>query len=91
MKKYFIPLIITYLILCLSTNSNGQTQSPTPEKRYPIYLTLNQIQVLVTAVRSPDDVSANAKKNVLQDIINQANAALEPTKKDSTQKQIQKK
>jgi len=84
MKKYILPLIITWLILCLSTNVNAQTQPTTHEKRYPIYLTLNQIQILVTAVQSPDDVSANAKKNVLQEIISQANAALTPSKKDST-------
>jgi hypothetical protein len=79
MKKLLIIIVITALS---STNVKAQTQQP--EKRYPIYLTLNQIQVLVTAVQSPDDVSANAKKNVLSDIVAQTNAQLAPPKKDST-------
>ena len=85
MKKYILPLIITWLILCLSTNVSAQVSKPIePEKKITLHLTLNQIQILVTAVQSPDDVSANAKKNVLQEIISQANAALTPSKKDST-------
>ena len=82
--KYIICLLTA--IITLTYTTKGQAQTQPPENRYPIYFTLNQIQVIVTSIQSPDDVSKNAKQNVLNEIISQANAALIPPKKDSTTK-----
>lgn len=75
LKKNLILLIISTVLLSFSTNQ--------PEKKYPVEATVQDWNLAVACILSPDDVSPNQKKYIANLIVTQVNTQLP---KDTTKK-----
>lgn len=65
LKKNLILLIISIVLLSFSTNQ--------PEKKYPVEATVQDWNLAVACILSPDDVSQNQKKYISNLIVSQIN------------------
>ena len=86
MKKYFIPLIITYLILCLSTSTNGQVQPQDTVKRISLQDLREFNDYLIK-----NTSKYNYDKLIPEQILSELYTYIERKRTQSIEKQIPKK
>lgn len=70
MRKLILLTIVIFSLVAAIGVGFSQKQTP-QQKSYPVSMTPDKWNIVILAIISPDDVTANQKKQSAEDIVNQ--------------------